>query len=439
MGNINAMQKLIDLANRIKNESLETSNTILDLVKRNYSPKIESVIKEYDLDRNEKFNIFETISDLYKREKFHSDILYSILAKETPEIGSIHNYEILTEFIKMIDETLDFVIDDTIEISKEEYNVVWDGNADKEGYVDILIKNGHNQAIIIENKINDAPDQPNQLVRYMSYIKEQVFKNNNSAKIIVLYLTLVPGKIPQIDEYDEYFAKYKEILKDAKNGKDGKILKYRSAVDNDEKKGNLVKFLESCLEYFDQDFDSKSLVKRIYLEQYKILLSHLGGNVAMLEYQKDLVKNIYSSKENLKAAKDLVEVFSVDKNGDNMIVNKYINDCLKPFVEPLGFNFEDNWLYRIWDKNHVNYLYVLGQFCKFQIGFGTSKELSKSKQNEFQKILEDAYKLKTETPDRSWVWLQIEPLADKKNMEDFINFCTSFIPKIKEEFLSEKA
>jgi hypothetical protein len=73
MGNINAMQKLIDLANRIKNESLETSNTILDLVKRNYSPKIESVIKEYDLDRNEKFNIFETISDLYKREKFHSD------------------------------------------------------------------------------------------------------------------------------------------------------------------------------------------------------------------------------------------------------------------------------------------------------------------------------------------------------------------------------
>ena len=53
----------------------------------------------------------------------------------------------------MIDETLDFVIDDTIEISKEEYNVVWDGNADKEGYVDILIKNGHNQAIIIENKI----------------------------------------------------------------------------------------------------------------------------------------------------------------------------------------------------------------------------------------------------------------------------------------------
>ena len=221
--------------------------------------------------------------------------------------------------------------------------------------------------------------------------------------------------------------------------KDGKILKYRSAVDNDEKKGNLVKFLESCLEYFDQDFDSKSLVKRIYLEQYKILLSHLGGNVAMLEYQKDLVKNIYSSKENLKAAKDLVEVFSVDKKGDNMIVNKYINDCLKPIVEQLGFKFEDNWLYRMWDKNHVNYLYVLGQFCKFQIGFGTSKELSKNKQNEFQKILEDAYKLKAETPDRSWVWLQIEPLADKNNMEDFIKFCTSFIPKIKEEFLSEKA
>ena len=180
---------------------------------------------------------------------------------------------------------------------------------------------------------------------------------------------------------------------------------------------------------------NKIVLKKVYLEQYKVLLSHLGGKAAMLEYQKDLVKNIYSSQESLKAAKDLVEVFSVDKNGDNEIVNQYINESLKNLVEPLGFTFEDNWLYRIWDKEHVEYLYVLGQYCKFQIGFGTSKKFSKQKQAVYQKLLEETFKLKTEVPDGSWVWLQIDPLGGKKNMEEFLKYCTSFIPQIKKQFL----
>lgn len=433
MTNVDAVKNLIDLANKIKNKSLETSKTILELIKSNYSPKIESVIKDYDLDRNERFNLFETISDLYKREKFHSDILYSILSEKTPEIGFINNHEILTEFVKMIDKDSDFIIDDTVEITKEEYNVVWDGSENKVGYIDLLIKNGHKQAIIIENKINDAPDQPNQLVRYMSYMNEQVFSNDESAKIIVVYLTLVPGKIPKIDEYDKSFSKYTAMIQDAKYGDDGKILKYRSAVDKNITRGSLVKFLANCLNSFEGNIDNKTLLKKNYLEQYKILLGHLGGKIAMLEYQKDLLKSIYSSEENLKAAKDLKDAFSDE------IVDQYIIDCLKTLVEPLGFKFEDNWLYRIWDKNHVHYLYVFGQDSKFQIGFGTSEKISVQKQKLFQNVLEETFKRKTETPNETWVYLQIEPLAGKKNMEDFLKYCISFIPDVKEKFLSEKA
>lgn len=428
-------QSLLDTINIIESNSVNYANKILNIIGKEYSSKVDSVIKEFDLNRNFKFNIFETISDLYKREKFHSDILYTILDPDTPEIGLIHNSDILREFMKMIDSENEFIIDDTVMLSKEHHNIVWDGTENKEGYIDLLIWNGHNQAIIVENKINEAVDQPNQLVRYMSYVNEQLFSNDEPVKMFVIYLTLIPGKLPKIDEYDKYFSKYTECLQDAKNGEDGKILKYRSAVDRDNDKGSLVKFLNNCLVYFSEQNDNKSVLKKVYLEQYKVLLSHTGGKTAMLEYQKDLVKNIYSSQESLKAAKDLVEVFSVDKNGDNEIVNQYINEFLKNLVEPLGFTFEDNWLYRIWDKEHVEYLYVLGQYCKFQIGFGTSKKFSKQKQTVYQKLLEDTFKLKTEIPDGSWVWLQIDPLGGKKNMEEFLKYCTSFIPQIKKQFL----
>lgn len=439
MEDLDGLQELLNLTNSLKYSSLENSKQLLDIIKKDYSPKSETVVRKYDLNRISRFNIFETISDLYKREKFHSDILYTILDSETPEIGHIHNTGIIKEFVKMIDEKSDFIIDDTIVISKEEHNIVWDGTENKEGYIDLLIKNGHNQAIIVENKINEASDQPNQLVRYMSYVNEQLFSNGKPVKIYVVYLTLIPGKLPKIDEYDKHFSDYIEMIKDAKNGKDGKILKYRSAVDSNNEKGSLVKFLNNCLKYFNEQNNNESLLKKVYLEQYKILLSHIGGKAAMLEYQKDLIKSIYSSEENLKAAKDLIEVFSPDKNGENAIVNKYINDCLKPLVEPLGFAFEENWLYRYWDREHVNYIYVVGQFCKFQIGFGTSKKISKEKQKEYQNILEETFKMKAEIPDGSWVWLQIEPLAGKKNMEEFLKYYTSFIPKVKELFLKEKA
>lgn len=428
------LQKLLESTNLIETQSVYVAKELLNTVKNNYSPLIENVIKEYDVNRTIRFNIFETISDLYKREKFHSDILYTILNPDTPEIGVIHNTNILKEFIKMIDEKSDFIIDDTVEVSKEKYNVVWDGTEDKEGYIDLLISNGHNQAIIIENKIKDAPDQPNQLVRYMSFVNEQLFHNVKPVRMSVVYLTLIPGKLPDFEKYDNYFSKYIEMIKDAKNGRDGKILKYRSAVDNDKKKGSLVKFLQNCQRYIIGN-DNESVLKKVYLEQYKVLLSHLGGKAAMLEYQKDLVKNVYSSQENLKAARDLVEVLSVDKNGDNEIINQYINDSLAALVEPLGFSFEDNFYYRLWDKEHVEYIYVLGQFCNFQIGFGTTGKFSKQKQNEYKKILEETFKIKTEVPGEEWVWLQIEPLSGKANMEEFLEYCTGFIPQIKKKFL----
>ena len=111
----------------------------------------------------------------------------------------------------------------------------------------MLITNLYNQAIIIENKLNYAPDQPNQIVRYMKYIREQKFEKNSKVDMTVVYLTLIPGKLPDIDSYHSSFADYTKLIIDAKNGIDGKVLKYRSAIDSNKKKGSLVKFLDDCL------------------------------------------------------------------------------------------------------------------------------------------------------------------------------------------------
>ena len=445
MNKVNTLSNLLDWITKTEQNSVNAIRRLLSYTAEKYSPHKDDVIKEYDLTREERFNIFETISDQYQKEKFHSDVLYSILNPETPEIGTIYNKEILEKFVKMVDCSFEFIVDDTVKVSKEESNKVLNGDFEKQGYIDLLITNAHNQAIIIENKINNAPDMENQLVRYMKYVKEQVFGkdisfDNFKENVRVVYLTLVPGKIPNIYEYGDSFAEYKEMLSDAKSGTDGKNLKYRSAVDSDKDKPDLVNFLTKCINLCKEKTDNKVLTKKVYLEQYKTLLGHLGGSATMLEYQKDLLKEIYSSPEKLKAAKDLVDVFK-----EESIKQQYINDCLKPFLEnkEMGFTFEDNWLYKVWNKDHTVSLYVTGQWG-FQIGFNTRGSFTDEEQLNYAKILGDVFYISAQTNeiekgrDGNWVWLIIKPLAGKNNMDEFLEYCTSFIPQVKKSFLENQ-
>ena len=439
MNEAETLSNLLDWITKTEVKSVNDISDLLSYTAENYSPHKDDVIKEYDLTREERFNIFETISDQYQKEKFHSDILYSILNPETPEIGTICNKEILEEFVKMVDNSFDFKVDDTVKVSKEESNKVLNGDYEKQGYIDLLITNAHNQAIIIENKINNAPDMENQLVRYMNYVKKQKFGKSISDEefknnVRVVYLTLVPGKIPNIYEYGDSFAEYKEMLSDAKSGKDGAILKYRSAVDSDKEKPDLVTFLNNCIKLFEKRTDDTALLKKVYIEQYKTLLSHLGGSAAMLEYQKDLLKEIYSSPEKLKAAKDLIEAF----NTKDAIVNKFIFDGIKPLVEPMGLSFEVNrgfQMYCIWNKKKTEYLYVCSDNSKFQIGFGTNGTFDQSSQEKYKTILETVFSSNAYS-DECWILFVIEPFAGKNTMDDFIKYCTSFIPQVKERFLA---
>ena len=385
----------------------------------------------------------------------------------TPEIGPIRNKEILDNFVATIanDDSFKFKTDGTVNVSKQVYNVV----DDKEGFIDLLITNDSRQAIIIENKINDAPDMENQLVRYMKYVREQAFEEAISFEdfkknVRVVYLTLTPGKKPNIDKYSKKYSVYKNLLKDTKTGDEEKILKYLSAVDNDKDKDDLVKFLQKCIDILKDDLNifnkdpnpyieekDKYSLKKIYLEQYQILLKHLGGKAKMSELGNEVIEKIYSEPTLLQAAKDLYKILALPdwRDGDPAGVDKYIDYLLSSFLKENNFeNYKphkkaESYLV-LWDKDEKDHLYACGECWNLQIGFGTKHKgtISKINKEKYKKILAEIFPQdeivggKPIVYKDKWVYVEIEPIKEKSNMTDFLNSYKGKILETKKQFLN---
>ena len=145
------------------------------------APQCKSILKEH----TEKlgFNAFALMSDLYKRENFHSDILREILDPHgTHQEGS--------KFLRLFIEAL------TDAANEEQRNILkkisWDDDirvTREEDRTDIAIySNTGSWCIIVENKINGAPDMARQLPRYFDYWQRVREKKNIKA---VVYMTAV--------------------------------------------------------------------------------------------------------------------------------------------------------------------------------------------------------------------------------------------------------
>ena len=128
----------------------------------------------------ESFNVFQLISDTYYKENFHSDILRFFLdPRENHKEGNKFLF-IFLEMIKKAGRPIEVEAYEDVEVVREE------------GRIDVLIKtsNGKN-AIIVENKMNNAGDMPLQLPRYYNYL--QVKGYNVDA---IVYLPLEKSKTP---------------------------------------------------------------------------------------------------------------------------------------------------------------------------------------------------------------------------------------------------
>ncbi|MBP5438705.1 MAG: PD-(D/E)XK nuclease family protein, partial [Treponema sp.] len=360
----------------------------------------------------------------------------------TPEIGPIRNKEILDNFVATIanDDSFKFKIDGTVNVSKKVYNVV----DDKEGEIDLLITNNYDQAIIIENKINDAPDMENQLVRYMKYVQEQEFGEpipleEFKKNVRVVYLTLIPnGKRPNIDDYAPSFSPYTKLLEDAKNGQDGDILKYRSAVDSDNTKDDLVKFLQKCI----NGLADKCSLKKIYLEQYQTLLKHLGGKAKMSELGNKVIEKIYSDPTLLQAAKVLYEILEPNKGTSPKVIDKYINNILFPLLKN-NMDFKDykditNKTYPVvWARTKKHFLYACAEHWNLEIGFGHhNQEFNKNDISKYKQILSQSIPSEAPQEDKkNWVYVRIEPITKNGPMQKFLESYKGKIEEIKNAFL----
>ena len=140
-----------------------------------------------DIDNENNFNIFNIISEKPLREEFHSKFLKNLLSKDdNPEYGT----KLFELFIECLNEAKN---EETPEIKLKDFNDYIVKNEKEK--IDILIegedKDGNKNFIIIENKINGAPDQKDQLIRYYNKVSKR-----GSVKAVI-YLPLLEYKTPK--------------------------------------------------------------------------------------------------------------------------------------------------------------------------------------------------------------------------------------------------
>jgi hypothetical protein len=277
------------------------------------------------------FNLFELISDHYYRETFHSDILHALLdpAGKHQEQGKY-----LSLFLKFI-----YSEKPTIKISDYE-----NARVEKEqGKVDVLIL-GKRNAIVIENKINNAGDMPRQLPRYLDYVKKRGYTCE-----AIIYLRLNRDAYPDTTGWS---PEEKEEVK--------KLIIVVNAY-NDTQNNLVTGWLRECEKASSNNSNAKNV-----LRQYGDLIKKLGGKI-MNKPVLEKFYNIMVEGENLRTAlslklmlEDLIE-YRVEK-----IIDAFKNNSA-PFQKPVreynGAIFRDS----IGESNLVMEVWAEPDFYLFQV------------------------------------------------------------------------
>ena len=296
------------------------------------APLLESYREIVKKDNIEKFNVFTITSDLYYRENYHSDILTGFLSYEDEESG---RYILLEAFIEMLKSS-------GRKISLDDYKhpiITRESNR-----IDILIRDEISKhCIIVENKINDAPDMERQLPRY----------HDNMSKTYtvdaIVYLTLTPDKLPDRSNWSK--ADCETI--------DCRLIPV-PVVNSENKISLLANWVNPNLKKIS-DLDV-----RIPFSQYGRLLEKLSNNMNKLEKVKELSRVLQDTDKNESLADD---VFSM-RDMINLLPEAMADDlgvCLLQYKTNEKLPFE----ILKWQPNscvvnlgNQNMIYVYCQFNK---------------------------------------------------------------------------
>lgn len=345
----------------------------------------EQKMLKTDYSYNNQFSFFMTISDQYKKENFHSDLLKVILNPSTIQIG---NPEYLRKFLNIIGLDMNVFgnnqeIKNYVKVEREEHKV------------DVLIKydNPENKkAIIIENKINDAVDQDNQLARYY-----EALTNDGYEVLKIPYITLFGGKIPDYDNWDNKYKNISNKIFDKTNP-----LFYELPVSNKEK--CLIKFLNDCIEFNKTETsNNNNHLSLVLLEQYKLLLSKLVENTEMTPEEINNIEELFEDNKKEKLIALLKNWEFRGKCAYEYIVNK----CTKDDVIHISRIHGSKCLVLEKQTNFYEGVYLYPGDSSIQIGFYRANNnwddsIKKEAEKYLKKICNDFLNTKIES---NWIYI----------------------------------
>ena len=246
-------------------------NTIVDFFRKFDDVRKESteLRKKYNLDGSG-FNIFTSIAEKYRHEELHSDIISRILDPESDKIGNPKNIRLFVDLLKKIKPNVSVSFSGKVVVKREEENI------------DILIydESDGGDAIIIENKINWARDQYNQIGKYYEKVKKEMGKNVKA----IVYLTLTPEK--QIDKKKSIVTHAKEI---------NKLLIPVSVFRKDSDTSFADGFIKECIKHIGNSEQNE--LARIYYAQYYEFLFILGGSDMENDLYRRTMKEIFENRQ----------------------------------------------------------------------------------------------------------------------------------------------
>ncbi len=286
------------------------------------------------------FNAFAMVSDSYRKENFHSDIIRDILDPRALHGAHCRFLLRFQDYLVKVAKQKDKIdlagaikkleFDDNIEVLRER------------GKTDIaIVSENAKWVIIIENKINGAIDMYKQIPGYYNYWREEKKKEVKA----ILYLTAGEIKFP--DTMDWTIKEKEQILP---------LL--LPIVGYSHEEPNLVSdWIEKCTMTTDS-FDAKAV-----LSQYAKLLIKQAGDINMNEIQT-CVEAMWVAQVSLNDLKDFVNRYPIWL-ADRILEG--LGGNTKPFtkIEP----FTELWKYKevivVLDGLILNYDQNTG--CKFAI------------------------------------------------------------------------
>lgn len=256
------------------------------------------------------YNLFTVSSYNSYLENFHSDVISILL-----DPSERHKQENI-----FLDLFLDFLTLYNVQIVKSEYALC--EVTREQGRIDIWIKdNTSKKSIIIENKINNAGDQENQLENYYHYAKNRGFEIDT-----IIYLTLNEEKRAPISDIVEL----------------NKILRNIPAFTNtqyDLCNGWLLKCYENS-----KDEDNRS-----FIFQYLKLIKHLS-QTGMDKKIKDDFYTVINKDDGYRKMKVIEElVKGLEQYRSDLLGSRIGNDYL-PFKKMIRYR-PNHWLFENYNDN----------------------------------------------------------------------------------------